>query len=111
MSTSTPNKDLPKRGQFARLENNYIIQRQAALKYKIPFMTLYRWAQNPKLIRIKNADGNTVVNEADVAHCTLMHKKCGVERENKPSIMTEHCSSENQRTSHRDSKSHSLPTI
>ena len=77
MSTSTPNKDLLKRDQFTKLENNYMIQRQAALKYKIPFMTLYRWAQNPKLIRTKNADGTTLVNEADVAYCALMRKKRG----------------------------------
>ena len=81
MPTSTPKKDLAKRDQFTRLENNHIIQRQAALKYKIPFMTLYRWAQNPKLIRTKNADGNTLVNEADVAYCAQMRKKRGGGRE------------------------------
>ena len=77
MPASTPKKDFLKREQFAKLENNYLIQRQAALKYKIPFMTLYRWAQNPKLIRTKNSDGNTLVNEADIAYCALMRKKRG----------------------------------
>ena len=77
MPASTPQKDLTKRERFAKLENNYLIQRQAALKYKIPFMTLYRWAQNQKLIRTKNSDENILVNEADVAYCAQMRKKRG----------------------------------
>ncbi len=77
MSASTPKKDLSKREQFAELESSYLIQRQAALKYKIPLMTLHRWAQNPKLIRTKNADGTTLINEADVAYCAQMRKKRG----------------------------------
>ena len=44
---------------------------------RLLFMTLYRWAQNPKLIRTKSADGSTLVNEADVAYCALMRKKRG----------------------------------
>jgi len=96
MPASIPKKDLPKREQFAKLENNYRIQRQAALKYKIPFMTLYRWAQNPKLIRTKNADGITLVNEADVADCAQMRKKCGSGKGSRSSTtMMEHFSSEN----------------
>lgn len=77
MSAPTLKKDLPKREQFAELENSYMIQRQAALKYKIPLMTLYRWTQNPNLIRTKNVNGTILVNETDVAYCAQRRKKRG----------------------------------
>lgn len=97
MLTSPSKKDRPKRDQFAKLENNYLIQRQAALKYKIPLTTLYRWAQNPNLIRTKNVDAANLVNETDVAYVRRGVRNAAVEKGNGLSTMTAHHSSENQK--------------